>query len=302
MSRLVWDAIGERLYETGVRNCVLYPVENKEYPKGVAWNGITQISENPSGADSNPIYADDIKYLNLISAEEFGANITAYTYPDEFAVCDGSATPANGVSIGQQRRKQFGLCYRTTVGNDTDGTDYGYKLHLIYGAQAAPSERGYQTINDSPEAIEFSWELTTTPVNVTGYKPTACIHIDSTKVDAAKLAELEDILYGTDNADPRLPMPDEVIKLMGGEAEADYDISLNKANATVTVGGTVKLKATTKPADATVTWTSSAESVATVDNGTVTAVDAGSATITASFEQDGETYSDTCRIKVNAAS
>lgn len=299
--RLVWDAIGERLYETGVRNCVLYPVENKEYPKGVAWNGITQISENPSGADSNPIYADDIKYLNLISAEEFGANISAYTYPDEFAVCDGSASPADGVIIGQQTRKQFGLCYRTVIGNDTDGTDYGYKLHLIYGAQAAPSERGYQTINDSPEAIEFSWELTTTPVNVAGYKPTACIHIDSTKVNKDNLATLEDILYGTDTEDARLPMPDEVIEIMGG-GSVDYDISLNKANATVTVGGTVKLKATTKPSDVTVTWTSSAESVATVDNGTVTAVAEGSSTITASFEVDGETYSDTCRVKVNAAS
>lgn len=302
MSRLVWDAIGERLYETGVRQCVLYPVENKEYPKGVAWNGITQISENPSGADSNPIYADDIKYLNLISAEEFGANITAYTYPDEFAVCDGSASPAEGVIIGQQTRKQFGLCYRTTVGNDTEGTDYGYKLHLIYGAQAAPSERGYQTINDSPEAIEFSWELTTTPVNVKGYKPTAVIHIDSKKVNADLLSQFEDILYGTDEANARLPMPDEVIEFFAGDPGVDYDISLNKANATVTVGGTVKLKATTKPADVTVTWTSSAESVATVDNGTVTAVGEGSSTITASFEQDGETYSDTCRVKVNPAS
>ena len=214
MARLTWDNTGERIYETGVKKGVLYPQVSGAYPKGVAWNGLTGVTENPSGAESTALYADDIKYLNLISNEEFGATIEAYTYPDEFAACDGSADLANGVMIGQQKRQSFGLCYRTTVGNDSDGNDYGYKLHIIYGALAAPSQKGYKTINDSPEAITFSWEIKTTPVNVTGGKPTASITIDSTKTDAAKLAALEDILYGKDGEGtgngPRLPLPDEI--------------------------------------------------------------------------------------------
>ncbi len=215
MSKIVWDKTGERFYETGVKKGVLYPQgPGGTYPKGVAWNGLTAVTESPSGAEATPLYADDIKYLNLISAEEFGATIEAYTYPDEFAQCDGSAEIATGVMIGQQSRKPFGLSYVTTLGNDVDGNDYGYKLHIIYGALAAPSEKGYATINDSPEAITFSWEITTTPVNVTGYKPTACITIDSTKADPTKLAALEEILYGTDGVDPRLPLPDEIITLM----------------------------------------------------------------------------------------
>lgn len=216
MAKIVWDKIGERFYETGVKKGVLYPQgPGGTYPKGVAWNGLISVTESPSGAEATPLYADDIKYLNLISAEEFGATIEAYTYPDEFAQCDGSAEIATGVMIGQQARKPFGLSYVTTLGNDVDGNDYGYKLHIIYGALASPSEKGYSTINDSPEAITFSWEITTTPVNVTGYKPTACITIDSTKVDPAKLAALEEILYGSDEgSDPRLPLPDEIIALM----------------------------------------------------------------------------------------
>lgn len=214
MARLTWDNTGERIYETGVKKGVLYPQVSGAYPKGVAWNGLTGVTENPSGAESTALYADDIKYLNLISNEEFGATIEAYTYPDEFAACDGSADLAAGVMIGQQKRQSFGLCYRTTVGNDSDGDDYGYKLHIIYGALAAPSQKGYKTINDSPEAITFSWEIKTTPVNVTGGKPTASITIDSTKTDAAKLAALEDILYGKDGEGngngPRLPLPDEI--------------------------------------------------------------------------------------------
>lgn len=214
MARLTWDNTGERIYETGVKKVVLYPQVSGAYPKGVAWNGLTGVTENPSGAESTALYADDIKYLNLISNEEFGATIEAYTYPDEFAACDGSADLAEGVLIGQQKRQSFGLCYRTTVGNDSDGNDYGYKLHIIYGALAAPSQKGYKTINDSPEAITFSWEIKTTPVNVTGGKPTASITIDSTKTDAAKLAALEDILYGKDGEGtgngPRLPLPDEI--------------------------------------------------------------------------------------------
>lgn len=214
MSKLVWDQAGERLYETGVKQGVLYVQEAGAYPKGVAWNGLTAVTESPSGAEASPLYADDIKYLNLLSNEEFGATIEAYTYPDEFAVCDGSASIATGVSIGQQTRKAFGLCYRTTLGNDEDGNNYGYKLHIIYGAMAAPSEKAYASINDSPEAITFSWELTTTPVAVTGFKPTASITIDSTKVDEAKLKALEDVLYGSDSEEAKLPLPDEIATMM----------------------------------------------------------------------------------------
>ena len=222
MAKIVWDKTGEHFYETGVKNCVLYIPTEGVYSKGVAWNGITAITESPSGAEATALYADDIKYLNLYSVEEFGATIEAYTYPDEFAECDGSAELVAGVKIGQQARKPFGLCYRTTIGNDTDGNDHGYKLHIIYGAMASPSEKSYNTINDSPEAVTFSWELTTTPVNVAGAKPTASITIDSTKVDAQKLAALEEVLYGKDGTgsdhtgavEPRLPLPDEIKTIM----------------------------------------------------------------------------------------
>ena len=221
MSKLVWDQTGNRYYETGVKMGVLYPQSSTgTYSKGVAWNGLTAVTESPSGAEATALYADDTKYLNLISAEEFGATIEAYTYPPEFGACDGSAEIATGVTIGQQKRTAFGLCYRTTVGNDTDGNDYGYKLHIIYGAMASPSEKAYATINDSPEAITFSWEVTTTPVSVSGFKPTANLTIDSTKVNAEKLAALEAILYGSDtetSKEPRLPLPDEIATLMGTE-------------------------------------------------------------------------------------
>lgn len=214
MSKLVWDKTGERLYETGVKQGVLYLLGSTgTYTKGVAWNGLTNVTESPSGAEATPLYADDIKYLNLMSTEELGGTIEAYTYPDEFAECDGSASLANGVYIGQQARKTFGFCYRTTLGNDVDNNNYGYKLHLVYGALASPSEKAYSTINDSPEAITFSWEFSTTPVNVTGHKPTASITIDSTKVDAEKLAALEAILYGDTEAEARLPLPDEVAEI-----------------------------------------------------------------------------------------
>lgn len=222
MAKLVWDKTGDRLYETGVKNGVLYIPTSGVYSKGVAWNGLTAVTESPSGAEATALYADDIKYLSLMSTEEFGATIEAYTYPDEFAACDGSAELADGVMIGQQKRSTFGLCYKTTIGNDTEGNDHGYKLHIIYGALAKPSERAYATINDSPEAITFSWEITTTPVNVTGAKPTASLVIDSTKADPSKLAALEDILYGKDGTgeqhtgavEPRLPLPDEIKTLM----------------------------------------------------------------------------------------
>ena len=214
MAKLVWDQTGERLYETGIKQGVLYVKENGTYDNGVAWNGLTAVTESPSGAETTPLYADDIKYLNLLSTEEFAATIEAYTYPDEFMQCDGSAPLSTGVYIGQQSRKTFGMCYRTVLGNDEDNNDYGYKLHLIYGCLAAPSEKGYSTINDSPEAITFSWEVSTTPENVTGHKPTATITIDSTKANKEKLTALEAILYGSETQEPRLPLPDEVASLM----------------------------------------------------------------------------------------
>lgn len=215
MSKIVWDQTGERLYETGVKRGVLYVQDSGgTYPKGVAWNGLTAVTESPSGAEATPLYADDIKYLNLISTEELGGTIEAYTYPDEFAECDGSASIATGVYIGQQSRKTFGMCYTTTVGNDVDSNAHGYKLHLIYGALASPSEKAYSTINDSPEAITFSWEFSTTPVNVDGFKPTANIVIDSTKATPEKLAALEKILYGDTEVEPRLPLPNEVAQVM----------------------------------------------------------------------------------------
>lgn len=215
MSKIVWDAIGEHTFETGVRNGVLYLKDpDGAYNTGVAWNGLTSVSESPEGAEPTDLYADDIKYLTLMSAENFKATIEAYTYPVEFEECDGSATIANGVVIGQQTRKPFGLCYRTAIGNDTDGNEHGYKLHIVYGCQASPSEKQYSTINDSPDAVTFSWEVNTTPVNVTGKKPAATLTIDSTKADKAKLTALEAILYGSEQKEPRLPLPDEIATLM----------------------------------------------------------------------------------------
>ena len=215
MPKLTWDNTGERIFESGVKQGVLYPIQSDgKYTKGVAWNGLTAVTESPSGAEATALYADDIKYLNLLSNEEFGATIEAYTYPDEFAECDGSAELATGVMIGQQKRNTFGLCYRTTIGNDVEGNDYGYKLHLVYGCLAAPSEKGYSTINDNPDAITFSWEVSTTPVNVEGFKPTSQITIDSTKADPTKLAALEAVLYGSAETEAKLPLPDEVATLM----------------------------------------------------------------------------------------
>ena len=218
MAKLVWDETGKRLYETGVKNGVLYPQDSTgAYPKGVAWNGLTAVTQSPSGAEATPLYADDMKYLNLYSAEEFGATIEAYTYPDEFAECDGSAELATGVMIGQQPRKAFGLVYKTVIGNDVKNNKYGYKLHLIYGAMASPSEKAYATINDSPEAITFSWEITTTPVSVAGFEPTAYIEIDSTKADPTKLAKLEEKLFGSETQEATLPLPNEIATLMTAE-------------------------------------------------------------------------------------
>ena len=221
MTKLVWDQTGERLYETGTDHGVLYPMKEtivagqNPYDAGVAWNGLTAVNEAPSGAEPTALWADNIKYLNLMSAEEFGCTIEAYTYPEEFEICDGSREIVEGVVIGQQPRRMFGFCYRTLIGNDQESNDYGYKLHLVYGCIASPSQKNYQTVNDSPEAITFSWEVKTTPVEVTGFKPTSLIVVDSTKIAAAKLATLEAKLYGDASNNAELPLPDEIVTLIG---------------------------------------------------------------------------------------
>lgn len=233
MAKLVWDQPGKRFYETGTDRGVIYPIldtisdQTRPYDKGVAWNGLTGVSESASGGEPSPMWADNIKYLNLVATEEANLTIEAYTYPEEFEQCDGSREIATGVSIGQQPRKQFGFSYRTLIGNDQKSNDYGYKIHLVYGCFASPSDKSYQTVNDSPEAITFSWSVSTTPVDVTGFKPTATLTIDSTKTDTAKLAALETILYGRDAGDnveavdPRLPLPNEVMTLVGGTANSN---------------------------------------------------------------------------------
>lgn len=227
MSRLVWDQIGEKTFETGCDHGVLFPQKAGAYPLGVAWNGLTNVTKSPSGAENNALYADNIKYLNLQSAEEMGATVECYTYPAEWAQCNGEADLVQGVTLGQQKRNTFGLSWRTRIGNDTEGDSYGYKIHLLYGCSASPSEKAYGTVNDSPEAITFSYEITTTPVPVTGvdadgneYRPTASIEIDSTRVNAAKLKAFEDILYGTEEKEARLPLPDELKTIFGTDAEA----------------------------------------------------------------------------------
>ena len=300
---ITWDETGKKFYETGIDHGVLYPQSNDgSYPKGVAWNGLTGVTESPSGADANDIYADNIKYLTLRSAEDFGATVTCYTYPDEWEECDGSRSPIAGVVVGQQTRLPFGLCYRTILGNDVKSNDYGYKLHLIWNASASPSERAFSTVNDSPEAIEFSYELTTTPIGLSGYKPIAFMSIDSTKVAADRLAALEQILYGTSGgADPRLPLPDEVISILGGTSTPS--VTVIPSRIVIDAGASQSLEAQVVPAGTEVTWTvSDSGTYASVDsNGTVTGVSEGSATVTATITVDGSSYTDTCSVTVNAA-
>lgn len=215
MAKLVFNNVGERLFETGVKNGVLYVMGDEgAYENGVVWNGLTAVTESPSGAETTPLYADDVKYVVIYAAEEFGATVEAYTYPEEFEQCDGSAAISEGITIGQQTRKSFGMCYKTSVGNDVQGQDYGYKIHIIYGAKAAPSEKSYSTINDSPEAVTFSWELSTVPVPVEGHNPTATMVIDSTRVPAEKMALIEAKLYGSEESDATLPLPDEILALI----------------------------------------------------------------------------------------
>ena len=215
MARLIWDEVGQRFFETGVKNGVLYVQDDDgSYKNGVVWNGLTAVTESPSGAEETPLYADDVKYLTLRSAEEFGATVEAYTYPEEFEQCDGSASIANGVTIGQQARRAFGLCYRTSVGNDIQGQNFSYKLHLIYGCTVAPSEKSYSTINDNPEAITFSWELSTVPVPVDGFSPTASLVIDASKVDEGKMQQLEDALFGNESSEATLLLPNQIMELI----------------------------------------------------------------------------------------
>ena len=215
MAKLIFNNVGERLFETGVKNGVLYVMgDDGAYENGVVWNGLTAVTESPSGAETTPLYADDVKYVVIYAAEEFGATVEAYTYPEEFEQCDGSAAIADGITIGQQTRKSFGMCYKTSVGNDVQGQDYGYKIHIIYGAKAAPSEKSYSTINDSPEAVTFSWELSTVPVPVEGHNPTATMVIDSTRVPAEKMALIEAKLYGSEEAEATLPLPNEILELI----------------------------------------------------------------------------------------
>lgn len=215
MARLIWDEVGQRFFETGVKNGVLYVQDNDgSYENGVVWNGLTAVTESPSGAEETPLYADDVKYLTLRSAEEFGATVEAYTYPEEFEQCDGSASIANGVTIGQQARRAFGLCYRTSVGNDIQGQNFSYKLHLLYGCTVAPSEKSYSTINDNPEAITFSWELSTVPVPVDGFSPTASLVIDASKVDEGKMQLLEDALFGDESNEAKLLLPNEIMEML----------------------------------------------------------------------------------------
>ena len=250
MTVLTWDNVGERSYETGVDHGVLYQIDELgQYVDGVPWNGLTTVTESPSGADSNKQYADNIIYLNLVSVEEFGGTIEAFTYPDEFGQNDGTAEPSPGVAVGQQPRKPFGLAYRSKLGNDVDGQDHGYKLHLVYGATASPSEKAFATISDSPEAIAFSWDFTTIPVSVSGHKPTSILTIDSTKTDPAKLSDLEDILFGTVADEPRLPSPDEVLALFAtGETDVDLALAANQPTFDAATG------VITLPAVAGVQW------------------------------------------------
>lgn len=280
MTVLTWDQVGARLYETGVDRGVLYlPNAQGAYIEGHAWNGLTTVTESPSGAESSPQYADNIKYLNLVSAEEFGATIEAFTYPDAFGQCDGTAAPEPGIYLGQQSRRSFGLAYRTRLGNDLDGTDHGYKLHLVYGALAAPSEKAYATINDSPEAITFSWEVSTTPVMVANYKPTALLTVDSTKVDAADLTALQNILYGTATDNARLPLPDEVITLVRtGLVNVNMAISANQPTYAATTG------VITIPAVTGVLWRINGDEVAP---GAQPAIPSGSTALVTAHEQPG---------------
>ena len=297
MAKLEWDKSGERIYETGVSNGVLYPLDNAgTYSQGVVWNGLTNVSESPEGAEATALYADNIKYLNLMSTEEFKATVEAYTYPDEFGACNGELELADGVSIGQQKRKTFGMSYKTKVGNDVD-SDLGYKIHLIYGALAAPSEKAYATINDSPEAITFSWELSTTPVAVTGAKPTASLVIDSTKTTAEKMAAIEAILYGSENTEARLPLPDEVLSIMNGKEVSSIAITTAPTKTSYTAGETFDATGMVVTATYTDTTTTAVTNYTFSPSGALATTDE---TVTISYTSGGATKTATQAITVIA--
>ena len=299
--KVKWDEVGKRLYEIGVDHGMLYLQKGDgTYDNGVAWSGLSQVSQNPEGADVNDIWADNMKYLSLRAAETFGATIECYSYPDEFKACNGEAEIAPGVTIGQQTRKAFGFSYRSQIGNDTEFQDHGFKIHIIYNATASPSEKSYGTINDSTDVDAMSFEVDTTSIPVAGFKPTSCLEVDSTKVSEAQMNTLLDLLYGTDNTDPTLPSPEEVLAIFGGTVVPS--IELNSHYLPLTVGGTSKLVATVKNSTETADFDSSSDSVATVAaDGTVEAIGAGSAIITAAITVDGVTYNDTCTVVVTAA-
>ena len=297
MAKLEWDKSGERIYETGVSNGVLYLLDSAgAYSQGVVWNGLTNVSESPEGAEATALYADNIKYLNLMSTEEFKATVEAYTYPDDFGACNGELELADGVSIGQQKRKTFGMSYKTKVGNDVD-SDLGYKIHLIYGALAAPSEKAYATINDSPEAITFSWELSTTPVAVTGAKPTASLVIDSTKTTSEKLAAIEAILYGSENTDARLPLPDEVLSIMNGKEVSSIAITTAPTKTSYTAGETFDATGMVVTATYTDTTTAAVTNYTFSPNGALATTDE---TVTISYTSGGATKTATQAITVIA--
>lgn len=300
MSRLTWDNTGERYYETGTDRGVLFKKNSSgTYANGVNWNGLSGVSDSPSGAEASPIWADNIKYVNLMSTEEYGGTITAYQSPEEFDECDGTVSPIAGMRVRQQSRKEFGFAWRTKIGNDTDGVDHGYIIHIAYNCLASPSEKSYQTINDSPEAMELSWEFSTTPVDIPGMKPTAKIEFDSTKLTAAQMKIVEDTLWGTENSAPTLPSPSEWIALLGGEPQPE--VVLNRSTVSIAVDGTATIEATVVPEGTAVSWSSSDTDKATVANGVVTGVAAGTAVITASITVGGSTYTDTCTAIVTAA-
>ena len=300
---IAWDQDGERLYQTGVQRAVLYVKNGSTYGPAVAWNGITSVEESPSGAEANPLYADDIKYLNLISKEEYAFTIGAYTYPDEFAECDGSIELLPGVFINQQKRKAFGFCYTSKIGNDVDGSDYGYFIHLVYNCQAAPSSRSHNAENESPEAAELSWEVSTTPVEVTGGTPTATLDIDCTKLTSSQLKTLEETLFGTGSTPGTFLTPNQIAEILGSDTPSSVRITNQQGegidSATVDVAETLTLSAVTVPNGSTVTWSSSDDAVATVSAaGLVEGVAAGTAIITASIDVGTRTYKDTCEITV----
>lgn len=309
---LTWDQTGEHFYEAGVDHCVLYKYAEADaevvgdtagYKNGVAWNGITAFNESPSGAEPSAFYADNIKYLNMISAEDYGATVECFTYPEEFEECNGNVEIADGVYISQQARAKFGVCYRTLTGSDTvtAGSDpLGYKLHLVYNCSATPSEKSHTTVNESPDAPTMSFTLSTTPVEVSGKKPTAVLTIDAAKVGQAKMAALEAVLYGSGSTAPRLPYPDEIAEILGNEALGS--IELNMHTVTIKNGGSATLTAKVYPANAEITWTSGSSSVATVSDGVVSAEGVGNTVITAAITVSGVTYNDTCTVIVEAAS